>query len=896
VLIGRRPECARIDALLEAARRGRAGAFVLSGEPGIGKTALLDEACARAAGMRVLRVTGVESESALPFAALHSLLRPLLTLLPRLEAPQERSLRLALALDDGDEPDLLAVSAGTLGVLAEAAAEHPLFVAVDDAHWLDAPSAEALAFAARRLAAEAVAFVVGARADEVTPFDHGLERLELEPLERDDARELLRQRREAVPPEAVERMLDLADGNPLAVLELPLAFAVELPEAETSAPLRLRRAFAARLESLAPPERQALLLAAAEPDPAAVRRAAEELGVVSSALTGAEEAGLVHVRPEGVAFRHPLVRSLAYASASPAERRAAHRALAHALPADADQDRRAWHLAAAATERDETLAALLEETAARATQRGGHAAAARALERSARLTAERDAAARRLTRAARATFWAGDRGRALQLADEAFDSTEDVILRADALLERAAVVGPETPLGRERLEDMLDEIDNLDPVRVTRLLQLLVSARGNALDAAGAAALGRRLEAVSREADEWWKPRGLATAAAAFLSAGDGDGFERLFAELADDDAPLATVALDLIWAERYDVVRRALERTLSAGRSDGNRIRIVWNQACLAHLELRLGRLAQARAAAAESITVGDAQRLDGWAAIARAALAGVHAWQGNRVACTTLAEQAAAGARAIDAAADEFAAIAALGLLELGSREPDAAIDVLLPAAKRWAESSVVEPSSVPFVPDLVEAYAQVGETEHARRWLARFGAAAERSKRRWALAAVARCEGVLAEDSDGCFERALALLERSPLALERARTQLVYGEKLRRSGRRREARAHLQAAHAAFALVDATPWVERAAAEVRATGATVGSRAPDRMSQLTPQELQIAHLVAVGQTNKEIATQLYLSPKTIEYHLANTYRKLEVHSRVELTRVLAAPLDLT
>jgi DNA-binding CsgD family transcriptional regulator len=889
VLIGRRPECARIDALLEAARRGRAGVLALAGEPGIGKTALLDEACARADGMLVLRVTGVESESTLPFAALHSLLRPLLQLLPRLDSPQERSLRLALALDDGDEPDLLAVNAGTLGMLAEAAAAQPLLVAVDDVHWLDAPSAEALAFAARRLAAEAVALVVGVRSGEATPFEDGFERLELEPLERLDARELLRQRREELPPETVERMLDLAGGNPLALLELPRSFAVELAEAEISAPVRLRRAFAARLESLAEPERQALLLAAAEPDPAVVRRAADELGLDGAALAGAEAAGLVHIRPDGVAFRHPLVRSLAYADAAPAERRAAHRALANALPDESDRDRRAWHLAAAATERDEALAELLEETAERATQRGGHAAAARALERSARLTSERDAVARRLTRAARATFWAGDSRRALQLADEAFASTDDVILRADALLERAAIVGPETPLHRDRLEEMLDEIERFDPVRATRLLLLVVSAYGNALDAAGAVALARRLVVVARDADEWWSPRGLAVAAAAFLSAGDTKDFGRLFDELIDEDAPLATIGLDLIWAEKYDVVRRALESTLRVGRVDGNRIRIVWNQACLAHLELRLGRLGQARAAAAESITVGDAQRLDAWAAIARSALAGVHAWQGSRDACTALAEQALAGARAADNPTDELATTAALGLLELGLREPNAAIEIVLPAAKRWAESSVVEPSSVPFVPDLIEAYVQIGETAEARRWLERFGAAAERVERQWALAAVARCEGMLEDEFESAFERALALLARSPLALERARTQLAYGERLRRGGRRREARAQLQAAHAAFAAVDATPWTERAAAELRATGASVGARAPDRAAQLTPQELQIAHLVAEGHTNKEIATQLYLSPKTIEYHLGHVYRKLDVHSRVELARVL-------
>jgi DNA-binding CsgD family transcriptional regulator len=369
-----------------------------------------------------------------------------------------------------------------------------------------------------------------------------------------------------------------------------------------------------------------------------------------------------------------------------------------------------------------------------------------------------------------------------------------------------------------------------------------------------------------------------------------------LFAEIAGDERVASAFALDLVWTERYDDARRALEETLRAGRATGNRMQVIWNQNCLAQLELRLGRLQQARLAATESIAVGETHAATVWVAGAKGALAGVQAWQGDEDACRRAAAEAVAAAQTVAAGLVELGARAALGLLAVGLGRAEDAIDELAPAARRWWQSSFREPGAVAFVPDLVEAYAHAGEPDQARLWLARFRETAERAERLWALAAAARCEGILAEPDafDAPFARSLALLDGSPLALERARTQLVYGERLRRAGRRREARRQLRAAHAAFAAVDAAPWAERAAAELRATGESVGPRTVDREAQLTPQELQIAKLVAEGRTNKAIAAQLYLSPKTIEYHLANAYRKLDVHSRVELTRLLAAPLD--
>jgi len=321
--------------------------------------------------------------------------------------------------------------------------------------------------------------------------------------------------------------------------------------------------------------------------------------------------------------------------------------------------------------------------------------------------------------------------------------------------------------------------------------------------------------------------------------------------------------------------------------------MRVIWNQAALATLELRLGRLVQATTAAAEAITLGDTHGIHNWAGLGRGALAGVHAWRGEIDPCREAVVDAVAAAREARSLADELAARSALGLLWLGLGRHEDVLDELLAPQHLWAESTHIEPGSAAFVPDLVEAHAHLGRLEDARLVLEHFRAAAERTNRRWALAAVARCDGILAPTGGFAesFERSLALLDGSPLALDRARTQLVYGERLRRAGRRREARIHLRAAHEAFAAVDAVPWAERAGAELRATGETVGPRTPDRRGELTPQELQIAALVGEGRTNKEIAARLYLSPKTIEYHLGNAYRKLGVHSRVELTRVVAA-----
>jgi DNA-binding CsgD family transcriptional regulator len=906
MVVGRQEERARIRALLEAARRGRTGVLVLVGEPGIGKTALLDDASADTAGMRVLRATAVESESTLPFAGLYALLRPLLPLLPRLDDPQARSLRIALALSDGAKPDLLAVNAGTLALLAEAAAERPLLVALDDAHWLDRPSADALSFAARRLEGEELAFLFACRAGEPNAFDRDFAQLELEPLAREDAQELLSRRQEPVPPDAVGRILDLAAGNPLALLELPVAFAADVPGVEGTATDRVTHAFAARLESLPAPSRLALVLAAAEPDPAAVRRGAVLLGLGEDALAAAETARLVRLDPGGVTFRHPLVRSLAYSSVDPAERRSAHRALAKALDEDRDRDRRAWHLAAAATEPDEEIAASLEETADRARARGGYATEAGALERAAELSPDEHDRARRLHAACRAAYWGGEKTRAVRLGKAALPLADDPLVRADIRHQLAVIADfdrdlrPSSPSNRS-LERTAKEIEPLDPARAIALLGVVLQRHRQLLDAGAAHNVAvRRLALAERVGGERLTRARQDVAATHCLrgeSAEAGQLLDQvLVAREEETELPVyaSQAAEPLLWLERYDELRDLLARSLERARREENLLRVSFDLTNLGTLELRLGRLEAAARAAGEALLLAESTQSHYLEACNLAVLAGVDARRGDAAACEARTERAVSLAHTLG---DRFILAEsrlALGLLALGSGRYEDSAAELEPVARIVSEGGIREPTVIPFGPELVEAYARLGRNEEAARELESLEHAAAACGRRTALAAAARCRGLLEpnESYDVRFEEALgAYAAGPPLLFEQARTRLAYGERLRRSGRRREARSQLRAALEELDAIGASPWAERARAELHATGETVGPRRPRGTEQLTPQELHIAELVGQGKTNKEIAAQLFLSPKTIEYHLANAYRKLDVHSRAELTRIVSA-----
>ena len=437
----------------------------------------------------------------------------------------------------------------------------------------------------------------------------------------------------------------------------------------------------------------------------------------------------------------------------------------------------------------------------------------------------------------------------------------------------------------------LERIEGVDGERAARMLYVVITLRLKSFDAAGAATLAPRLEAAARVAGSWWRPRTLSGAAAAYLLAGERERALTLFRELVGCHAIPAGFAFDYLALEWYEEVRASLDETLREGRASGNRLRIVWNQSCAAHLDLREGRLDAAAVAAAEAIRLGEEIGTPALVGVASAALAGVHAWRGQEAACRAAAQVAIAAGTGLGDRFQEVVAHQALALLALGQGHPEEAVVELEPLAQLWASSTVVEPSVVAFVPDLIEAHILAGSATEAAEWLDRYSQIAADADRTWALAACARCEGLLAAGSfDELFGRAIELLSDSPLVLELARTRLAYGERLRRQGRRRDARMQLRAAYDVFVSVGATPWHERVAAELRATGEQV-AEADSRPLDLTPQELHIAQLVADGKTNKEIAAALFLSAKTIEYHLANTYRKLDIHSRAELARLVSA-----
>jgi DNA-binding CsgD family transcriptional regulator len=885
VLVGREAELRRVTALLDEARRGRSGTLLVVGDPGVGKTALLEEGRALATDMRVLDVIGVESESELPFASLHALFRPVLDLLPRIPTVQARALAAALALEEG-EPDVLTVGAGTLSLLVEATAESPVLVVVDDAHWLDRASAEALAFAARRLIGEELAMLAALRPGPASTFDV-FPRLEVGPLAPGDSRRLLRQRSEPVPVAEESRLLAAAAGNPLALLELPATLAQELP-ATTTSHERLEKAFAARLDALPRQARLGLLLAAAEPDPATVRRAAEHQEL-SDPLGDAEAAGLIRIGNGTLTFRHPVVRSLVYATAASADRAAAHRTLAAALTDEVDADRRAWHLAAAAEGPDETIAALLEQTAERAIARGGRAAAARGLERAAHLSPGRADRARRLVAALESHRVIGNRAKVLSLADEALALEEDHLRRADIVFRVFDVTAWTARVDDSALLAAVDDPE-LDDERRVKLLILAVAWRADRWDAEGAGDLSRRLEHHAEGSGPHWADRARAQAAIAYLLAGDRDRAVRLLRPLAQNHAIPTMAGFEWMSLEWFDELRMSLERTLREARSRGDLRRVAWNRVLAAHLELRHGRLSAAEAAAAEALQLGEILG-DPKVDVAAAALAGVQAWRGQAAACTTNARLAAASARNARDRFPEGLAGEAVALLAMGLGQPDEAVAELEPLASAWLASSVADPAHVPFVPELVEAYVQTDAANEARRLLERFQPLADAAGNIWMRGACARCAGLLApaDAFDAPFASAIALLDRSPYALDLARARLAYGERLRRAGRRRDARVQLRPAHDLFAAAGATPWQERAAAELRATGERVVEVARPH-ADLTPQELNISRLVAEGKTNKEIAAALYLSPKTIEYHLGNTFRKLDIHSRAELARIVS------
>jgi DNA-binding CsgD family transcriptional regulator len=911
MLHGRSAETARIDELLAAAREGRSGALVVRGEAGVGKTSLLDYAAEAAAGIRVLRGTGIESEAELPFAALQLLLRPGLGRLDVLPPPQARALRGAFGLAGTPGADRFLIGLAALSLLSELAGDEALLCLIDDAHWLDRASADALLFAARRLESEGVVLLAAARDDG---FDApGLPELSLGRLGRDASRALLSERSPGLPPVLADRVLAEADGNPLALLELPaalsgLAAPLELP-VPLPMPRRLQQSYYRQVAALPASARTFLLVAAAEEtgDLGLVRRAAQALGVPATAAGAAERSGLIIVDAPAVAFRHPLVRAAVYQGATSAEREAVHAALAGALddPLAGEQgaDRRAWHHAAATAGPDERVAAELEQAADRARQRLGHAAAAAALERAARLTPDQPGRARRLIAAAGAALDAGRPGAASALADQGQSLTAEPGALAEIARVRAWVAMERGSMHRvhELVVAGAEPIAGSDPQAAAALLRLGAVAGWWAGDTKLVQDAADRMTGLGRSE---LTPGPAALQAMADLLAGRPAA---AVPGLAD-----AVAAVRRVRPEQLAVRFYAANMALLIGDFDGARdLMLSTAQACrtqgvirfLAPLSLGLAcanfcltRFRAATESATEGLRLAQDTGQPVRAAGLYSVLALLAAVGGDEPRCRELAASALR-----QFAAEEVVNVAAmaewaLALLDLGLGRYGAALnrfEMTATGALRHCFQPIM------FAPDQIEAAVRFGSASCAAEPLARFAAWAAASGQPWAQAVVHRCRALVQDgDPEAHYLEALRQHAVSGRPFEHGRTELLYGEWLRRGRRGMDARAHLRTALALFDRTGAAPWAERARAELRAAGepAAAGAPAPDRLSLLTPQELQVVRLAASGATNRDIAAQLFISPRTVSHHLYRAFPKLGVTNRTALARLdPAGPDDL-
>ncbi len=905
MLQGREPELARVARLLADASEGHGGALVLHGQPGVGKSALLAEVRSRATGAQVLSTQGIESESPLAFAALQRLLQPVLDRAGELPEVQAVAVRAAFGQTaEGGGGDRFLVFLGVLGLLSAAADETPVLCLVDDAHWLDDASAAALQFVARRLERERVAVVFAARADDVRRFDHtGLPVLDVAGLDDAAARALLARAGADVAPAVAARLVRQSGGNPLALLELPGALTpAQLTGAEplpSNLPLteELEAAFADRYRQLGPDARTLVLVAAADGSTRlpVVRVAAGELGAEtgSAVLDEAERSGLLTVAAGRLEFRHPLVRSAVYQAATSATRSEVHRALAAALTAPDDAERRAWHLAEGTAGPDDVVAAALDDAAGRALRRGGYEAASAAFERAAGLTVEDDARARRLLAAASTAWLGGELGRAGPLATEGRRRTTDPLLAADLdrLRGRVEFHLHSVPSAVRLWTRAARDVAGTDPARALEIAVLASAASTFAppadrtdLDPAeipvtagpGLTDRHRCLAALLVGFHELLGGR-LAAAATPFRAAFDavpdvsdidlGNALGIAAFHLGDDEAFARTFG-SLLGHAREDAAYGVVQFALS---------RLALAPFCAGRIDDAISHATEARQLAADS---GQ----PGLTAMPLAELALYAAVRGDDRFDAHVAEL------------DEVLAAHRVGVL-----------GVLVSDARRWAlgerelvagrYAEAVHHLEQMVTPPLVhlagcarlEAAVRADRLDLARAWwheLDGFAAAVDTPQAR---AAAAYGAALLADgDPDEHFEAALAHHARAERPLEAARTRLAYGESLRRRRQRVAARVHLREAVAAFDDLGVAPWAERARQELRASGETARRRDDAPVAELTPQERQVATYVAAGLSNKDVAAQLFLSPRTIDFHLRNVFAKLGVSSRAELSRL--------
>jgi DNA-binding CsgD family transcriptional regulator len=892
-----------LDRLVAGARAGQSQVLVLRGEAGVGKTALLGHLSSAATGCRIVRAAGVESEMELAFAGLHALCARLLGRLGGLPGPQRDALATAFGVSAGPPPDRFLVGLAVLSLMADAAEERPLVCVVDDAQWLDRVSVQTLAFVARRLLAEPVGLVFALRESREEEELEGLPELVIEGLGADDARRLLDATFSGPFDARVrDRILGEAGGNPLALLELPrlgkpiaVAGGFGLP-VEMPLTSRIEQGFVRRLEPLPVETRRLLLLAAAEPvgDVPLLWRAAERLGMGPSAAQPAEAAGLVEIGAR-VRFRHPLVRSAAYRAAEALERRAVHRALAEATDALLDPDRRAWHRARAAEGPDEVVAGELERSANRAQQRGGLAAAAAFLHRAAELTPDPATRVDRSLAAARAQLDVADTASASELLAAAELGPVDELQRAR--LERLnGQIAFASHRGRDAPPLLLAAARRLDPLDAAMAGETYLEAISSAMFA-GRLATGpdeREIAEAARASSRSSSPSAAEALLDALITrytdgyaaavqplsralhtfgASDGGGADRRWLWLG------CRLAQD-IWDD--ELWHLLATRSVQVARETGA-LQLLPNALnYLAGLNVHSGAFATAAGLIEEVESITQATGLPplNYAACMLAAA------RGNSSQLQAIAEVPLRGAmtRGEGSALGGFAWFTAL--LQNGHGQYG---EALAAAHRACAHEDVVYWARA--LVELIEAGVRSGQPDEAARALERLSERTQASGTEWALGVEARCRGLLGDD-ESFYRESVERLARSRAAVELARSRLLYGEWLRRESRRLDARAQLRAAHEMFSEMGAEAFGERARRELSATGETVRKRTPETLAELTTQEGQVAGLAVQGRTNAEIGAQLFISPRTAEYHLRKVYGKLGISSRKDLRRALPAP----
>ena len=897
-LQGRGSECALLDDVIAALRAGESRTLLIHGEAGIGKTALLNYAVASAADIRVLRAAGVESEMELAFASLHQLCAPLLEAVEHLPPPQRGALEVAFGRTAGPAPDRFLVGLAVLTLLSGAAEERPVLCVVDDAQWLDEVSAKTLAFVARRLLAEPVGLLLAARAPAGDL--RGLPELQVLGLRNGDARALLRSSVMFRLDERIrDRIVAETRGNPLALLELPRGLSVQqlaggfglLDAPRQALPTRLEESFQHRVEALPAAARRLMLVAAAEPvgDPLLVWRAAERLGLEIAEADATD--GLLTIE-ESVRFRHPLVRSAVYRSAPVEQRRHVHLALAEATDREVDPDRRAWHLAAAAPAPDEAVASELERSAGRAQARGGVAAAAAFLQRAVGLTADPGRRTERALAAAEVSFQAGELDTAQRLLAMAESHPLDGFQAARAALLRGHVAVV-LSYGSDAALLLLEAARQLEAFDLELAREAYLTAYGSAMSAAhlGQAAV---FFDICRAIEDLSLPQGALDAKSLLL-----EGLARMHTDgravaipilqrAANAAAPMpeedvlrwgwiAPMASHVIWDS--DGSTAIYERQAKIVRGAGALVELPVYLSSLALDRVWNGDLAGARLLIAESDTVAAAtgSQLPPFAALRLLSMQGREADASTLIAATI--EQATARGQGLAVRVAQWAA----AVLYNGLARYDEAA-----AAARQVTANDIDPYPQMWaLPELVEAAARAGETDVAHTALDRLGEMTQPAGTDWGLGTEVRSRALLSdgENAELLYREAIERFGRTGLRPELARAHLLYGEWLRREGRRSDAREQLRTAHHMFAAIGMEAFAERTRRELVATGETVRKRSAETRDELTPQEEQIVRLARDGLSNPEIAAELFLSSRTVEWHLRKVYMKLGISSRREL-----------